>query len=76
MTAQVITVRRDVLAEARGTAAERERFTRCGTLVVNLVASPGAGKTSLLEATARHLAGRYRLAVLVGDLETDRDAQR
>jgi hydrogenase nickel incorporation protein HypB len=77
MNAKIITVRRDVLAEAQATAAmERERFTRRGTLVVNLVSSPGAGKTALLEATARYLAGRHSLAVLVGDLETDRDAQR
>jgi len=77
MEAQVITIRRDVLAEAKASASiQREHFTRCGTLVVNLVSSPGAGKTSLLEATARSMTGRYRLAVLVGDLETDRDAQR
>ena len=43
---------------------------------MNLVSSPGAGKTSLLEATARCWAGKHRLAVLVGDLATDRDAQR
>ncbi len=54
----------------------RDQFTRAGTLVVNLVSSPGAGKTSLLEATARHWAGRYRIAVLVGDLATERDAER
>jgi hydrogenase nickel incorporation protein HypB len=77
MTNQVISVRRDVLAEARATAAaERERFARRGTLVVNLVSSPGAGKTTLLEATARRLLPRHSMAVLVGDLETDRDAQR
>ncbi len=54
----------------------REQFTRQGTLVVNIVSSPGAGKTALLEATARQWAGRYRMAVLVGDLATDRDAER
>jgi hydrogenase nickel incorporation protein HypB len=77
MSTKVISVRRDVLAEARATAAEeRQRFARRGTLVVNLVSSPGAGKTALLEATARGLASEYSMAVLVGDLETDRDAQR
>ncbi|MEZ6087291.1 MAG: hydrogenase nickel incorporation protein HypB [Pirellulaceae bacterium] len=40
------------------------------------LSSPGSGKTTLLESTARHLAGRNTMAVLVGDLETDRDAQR
>lgn len=72
-----ILVRRDVQAEAKADAASvRRSFAERGTLVVNLVASPGAGKTSLLQATARHWQGRYRMAVLVGDLETDRDAQR
>jgi hydrogenase nickel incorporation protein HypB len=74
---KTIVVRRDVLAEARADASvERARQSERGTLVVNLVSSPGSGKTSLLQATARHWADRYRLAVLVGDLETDRDAQR
>lgn len=74
---QTITVRRDVAAEAKADAAvERARLARRGTLVVNLLSSPGAGKTTLLQATARRLAGRHSMAVLVGDLETNRDAQR
>ena len=77
MSEQVIVVRRDVLAEARADAAvERRRLAARGTLAVNLLSSPGAGKTSLLEATARYFQGRRTMAVLVGDLETDRDAQR
>lgn len=72
-----VTVRRDVLAEQKANAAEyRQLMTGRGTLVVNLVSSPGAGKTALLEATAKHWRGRHSMAVLVGDLETDRDAQR
>jgi len=74
---KTITVRRDVSAEAKADAAvERERLARRGTLVINVLSSPGAGKTTLLEATARHWVGRRSMAVLVGDLETDRDAQR
>lgn len=57
-------------------ASLRERWTQAGTLVVHLVSSPGAGKTSLLEATARHWQGKHRLGILVGDLATDRDADR
>jgi len=72
-----IAVGRDVLADARQRAAElRQEFTRRGILAVNLMSSPGAGKTTLLQATARHWQGRRRMAVLVGDLATDRDAQR
>ena len=77
MNRHVIVVRRDVFAETRADAtAERNRLTARGTLVVNVLSSPGAGKTSLLEATARVFQGRRSMAVLVGDLETDRDAQR
>jgi hydrogenase nickel incorporation protein HypB len=54
----------------------RAHWTSLGTLVVHLVSSPGAGKTSLLEATARYWQGRHSMAVLVGDLATDRDAER
>ncbi len=76
-TTKTIVVRRDVNADAKAdAAAERWRLAQRGTLVVNLVSSPGAGKTTLLQSTARHWAGRHSLAVLVGDLETDRDAQR
>jgi len=74
---RTITVRRDVAAESKADAGvERARLGRRGTLVVNLLSSPGAGKTSLLEATAKCLGDERSMAVLVGDLETDRDAQR
>ncbi|WP_299465427.1 hydrogenase nickel incorporation protein HypB [uncultured Gimesia sp.] len=77
MNQRTIIVQRDVLADQKADAAvERKRLGRRGTLVINLLSSPGAGKTTLLEATARHFAGRRSMAVLVGDLETDRDAQR
>ena len=45
-------------------------------LAVNLMSAPGSGKTALLEATAEALRGELRMAVLVGDLETDNDARR
>jgi hydrogenase nickel incorporation protein HypB len=54
----------------------REHFARHNVLAVNLMSSPGSGKTSLLEATIAALAGRYRIAVIEGDLETENDAQR
>lgn len=77
MNSMTIPVGRDVLAASRQAAAElRLTFTRQRTLVVNLLSSPGSGKTSLLEATARHWAGKRRMGVLVGDIATDRDAQR
>jgi len=77
MTTQTVSVQRDVLAERRA-AADRFRAEQAGrgTLVVQLLSSPGAGKTALLEATARHWSGRVRMGILVGDIETDRDARR
>jgi len=76
MTTRIITVRRDVQAAALSDAEDfRRRMTERGTLVVNVLSSPGSGKTSLLAATADMLK-EHRSAVLVGDIATDRDAQR
>ena len=57
-------------------AALRERFAAAGTLVVNLVSSPGSGKTRLLERTLELLPEGTRAAVLTGDIQTDADATR
>jgi len=57
-------------------AHNRAHFAAAGTFVVNLMSSPGAGKTSLLEATIRALRGRLSVAVIEGDLETENDARR
>lgn len=54
----------------------REHFDRHGVLALNLMSSPGAGKTSLLEATIEALQGELRIAVIEGDLETENDAER
>lgn len=77
MPARTIEIRQDLHHDARAAASRlRCEMTRRGTLIVNMVSSPGAGKTSLLEATARHWKDQRRMAVLVGDLATDRDARR
>ena len=54
----------------------REHFARHRALAVNLMSSPGAGKTALLEATAEALGGDLKIAVIEGDLETENDAER
>jgi hydrogenase nickel incorporation protein HypB len=54
----------------------RAHFREAGVCAINLMGSPGSGKTAVLEATARALAGRLRLGAVSGDLATDRDAQR
>lgn len=54
----------------------RQHFDKHGVLAINLMSSPGAGKTALLEATIEALADDYRIAVIEGDLETENDAER
>ena len=72
-----INVMQDVLqANDRIAGENRELFKKNRNLVLNLMSSPGAGKTSLLEKTAEKLAGKLRLGVVVGDIETTRDADR
>lgn len=51
-------------------------FARRGILALNLISSPGAGKTSLLERTLADLKDEFRMAVIEGDLQTDNDARR
>ncbi|MFM8332467.1 MAG: hydrogenase nickel incorporation protein HypB [Candidatus Methylumidiphilus sp.] len=60
----------------RQAEANRARLDGLGVLTVNLMSSPGAGKTALLEATIRQLGGDLRIAVIEGDLETENDADR
>jgi hydrogenase nickel incorporation protein HypB len=77
MITQTVTIERDVLSQRRADAeAWRGGLTERGILCVNLISSPGAGKTTLLQATARFWKGSRGMAVLVGDIATDRDAQR
>ncbi len=54
----------------------REHFDRHGVLAINLMSSPGSGKTSLLEATIEALGDEISIAVIEGDLETENDARR
>ncbi len=56
--------------------ANRARLDGHGVLTVNLMSSPGSGKTALLESTIRQLDGALRIAVIEGDLETENDADR
>ena len=78
MTTRIVELRQGILKKndelARGL---RANFESAGVLVLNLVSSPGTGKTAFLERTLRELRKRgSRVAALVGDLETDNDARR
>ena len=61
----------DFVADAiRKSVAERN------ILLINITSSAGSGKTSLMQETAKRLSGKLKMAVLVGDLDTERDADR
>lgn len=73
----VITIERKVLEKNDEIARQnRALFARHGIFVCNVVSSPGAGKTSILERTLEHLGGQLKVAVIEGDVQTDFDAQR
>jgi hydrogenase nickel incorporation protein HypB len=72
-----IEIKEKVLNENQRLAAElRRRFAASGVFVLNLISSPGSGKTSLLERTLEALPDNARVAVLTGDIQTENDAQR
>ena len=73
----IITIERKVL-EKNDQIADKNRqlFKERGIFVLNLVSSPGAGKTSILEKTFQELQGAIKIAVIEGDVQTDLDARR
>ena len=72
-----VPLEKKVLSENARVASElRERFFDHDILCLNLIGSPGAGKTSLLERTLEGFSSSDRVAVLTGDIQTDNDAAR
>jgi hydrogenase nickel incorporation protein HypB len=72
-----VPLERKVLSENDRIAGDlRTRFQENGVLCLNLISSPGSGKTSLLERTLESLPREERVAVLTGDIQTDNDAAR
>jgi hydrogenase nickel incorporation protein HypB len=72
-----INVMTDILeANDRIATANGEIFKKYRNFVLNLISSPGAGKTTMLEKTAEALKGKLRLGVVAGDIETTRDSER
>ncbi|HEX3557453.1 MAG TPA: hydrogenase nickel incorporation protein HypB [Thermoanaerobaculia bacterium] len=77
MQSRIVEVRQGILKKNDLLARDlRQRFQAADLFAVNLVSSPGAGKTTFLQATLAALRSRYRVAALVGDLATERDAER
>jgi hydrogenase nickel incorporation protein HypB len=77
MTPRIVEVRQNILRKNDLLARSlRSRFDAAGVCVVSLLSSPGAGKTALLEQTLSALRSQRSVAALVGDLATERDADR
>jgi hydrogenase nickel incorporation protein HypB len=73
----VLTIERKVLEKNDTIAASiRELFRSHEIFSINLVSSPGSGKTSLVEKTVEHCRDKIKIAVIEGDIQTDLDAQR
>lgn len=76
MSSETLTIESPILnRNERLAAGLRERFRAAGTYVVNVLSSPGSGKTSTILATNERLRDRYRAAVIEGDIASDVDAQ-
>jgi len=74
---RLLSVERDILARNDAIAAENRRALQAAsTLALNLVSSPGSGKTALLVETLKRIGDKYPLAVIEGDQETTADADR
>ena len=72
-----ISVLKNLMSENDHVATHnREHFDKNNVLAINLMSSPGSGKTALLETTIQQLKKQFRLAVIEGDLETENDAER
>lgn len=72
-----VSVLKNLLAKNDDQAAHnRQHFDQHQVLAINLMSSPGSGKTALLEATIDALKNEFRIGVIEGDLETENDAQR
>lgn len=77
MNTRVLDIGQAILAKNQGLADElRSEFKQRGIMVVNVVSSPGSGKTELLAKTLDRIASKVRTGVIVGDLATDNDAKR
>jgi len=77
MEKKVIQVREEILGSNKKIAADiRAKLEAAGVLVVNLLSSPGSGKTTLLERIVEALKPDHAPAVIEGDIETERDAER
>ncbi|MDH3329808.1 MAG: hydrogenase nickel incorporation protein HypB [Desulfobulbaceae bacterium] len=74
---RIVDVHESLLAANTKQANEnKHHFESMGAVAINLISSPGSGKTTLLEHTIQRLRNEFKIAVIEGDIETERDADR
>ncbi len=74
---RLINIKEMILSDNRNQAEEiREQLAKSKVFMLNLMASPGAGKTSLIVETLRRMTKQYRFAVIEGDIESQVDAEK
>ncbi len=77
MTVKVITVGEDILgANEEKARANKSRLDSRGVLTINIMSSPGAGKTSLILSTIKHMKEKVKIAVIEGDVASSMDADK
>jgi hydrogenase nickel incorporation protein HypB len=76
MTTRIPIVEKILSANDRLAAENRSRLDEAGLFAINIMASPGAGKTSLIEKTVFALKDRLRIGMINGDIATSFDADR
>lgn len=76
MSTRIPVIEKILSANEQLALENRALLDQAGVYSLNLMASPGAGKTSLIEQTLKHLSGKLRIAVIEGDLATSLDADR
>jgi len=76
MSKQIPVIEQILSANDRLAEQNRQKLDSLGVYSINIMASPGAGKTALIEQTVPRLAGKLRIAVIEGDLATSIDAER
>jgi hydrogenase nickel incorporation protein HypB len=74
---RLIEVKENILADNQDLAAKlRAQLRSSRTYLLNLMSSPGSGKTSLIMRTIEHLQGRYRIGVIEADIDSTVDAEK
>lgn len=77
MTVKVITVGEDILgANEEKARANKNRLYQHGVLTINIMSAPGAGKTSLILSTIKHMKEKVKIAVIEGDVASSMDADK